>query len=87
MLASLLFNILLAAVIKVAYMRFKVDKDIMGTLVHLRRKTGSGGRGKATAGKPALTTYLWGMFYADDAGVVWQSPEQLRKMMGVIVVV
>ena len=30
---------------------------------------------------------LWGMLYADDAGVVSQSPEQLRKMMGVIVVV
>ena len=26
------------------------------------------------------------MLYADDAGVVLQSPEQLRKMMGVIVV-
>ena len=27
------------------------------------------------------------MLYADDAGVVSQSPEQLRKMMGVVVVV
>ena len=27
------------------------------------------------------------MLYADDGGVVSQSPEQLRKMMGVIVVV
>ena len=27
------------------------------------------------------------MLYADDAGVVWQSPKQLRKIMGVIVVV
>ena len=27
------------------------------------------------------------MLYADDAGVVLQSPEQLRKMMGMIVVV
>ena len=27
------------------------------------------------------------MLYADDAGVVLQSPEQLRKMMGVTVVV
>ena len=27
------------------------------------------------------------MLYADDAGVVSQSPEKLRKMMGVIVVV
>ena len=27
------------------------------------------------------------MLYTDDAGVVLQSPDQLRKMMGVIVVV
>ena len=27
------------------------------------------------------------MLYADDAGIVSQSPEQLRKMMGIIVVV
>ena len=32
-------------------------------------------------------TLLWGMLYADDAGVVSQSSEQLRKMMGVIMVV
>ena len=32
-------------------------------------------------------TPLWGMLYADDAGVVSQSSEQLRKVMGVIVVV
>ena len=30
---------------------------------------------------------LWGTLYVDNAGVVSQSPEQLRKMMGVIVVV
>ena len=30
---------------------------------------------------------LWGMLYADVAGVVSQSPEQLSKMIGVIVVV
>ena len=30
---------------------------------------------------------LWGMLYSDNAGVVSQSPEQLRKMMRVIVVV
>ena len=44
------------------------------------------GRGEATVGESALATPLWGMLYADDAGVVSQSPEQLRKMMGVIVV-
>ena len=52
-----------------------------------KRKGGRGGRGGATAGESALTTPLWGMLYADDAGVVPRSPEQLRKMMGVIVVV
>ena len=30
---------------------------------------------------------IWGMLYAGDAGVVSQSREQLRKMMGMIVVV
>ena len=46
-----------------------------------------GGQGEATVGESVLATLLWGMLYADDAGVVSQSPEQLRKMMGVIVVV
>ena len=55
----------------------------MDALVHLRK----GGRGEATAGESVLATLIWGMLYADDAGVVSQSPEQLRKMMGVIVVV
>ena len=32
-------------------------------------------------------TSLWGMFYTDHDRVVPQSPEQLRKMMGVIMVV
>ena len=48
---------------------------------------GDGGRGEATAGDSVFATPLWGMLYADDAGVVSQSPEQLRKMMEVIVVV
>ena len=48
---------------------------------------GARGRGEATAGEPVLSTLPWGMLYADDAGVVSQSPEQLRNMTGVIVVV
>ena len=86
-LAPILFNIFFAAVINVAYTHFKADKDIMYALVHLRKKKGAGGRGEATAGEPVLATLLWGMFYADDAGVVSQSPEHPRKMMGVLVVV
>ena len=37
-----------------------------------------------TSGKSVIAMPLWGMLYADDAGVVSRSPEQLRKMMGVI---
>ena len=86
-LAPLLFSILITAVINVASTRFKADKGIMDALEHLRKKRGAGGREEATAGESVLATPLWGMLYADDAGVVSQSPEQLRKMMGVIVVV
>ena len=87
MLAPVLFNILFAAVINVASTRFKADKGIMDALVHLTKKRGAGGRGEANAGESALATPLWSMPNADDAGVVSQSPEQLRKMMSVIVVV
>ena len=87
MLAPLLFNIFFAAVINLASTRFKADKGIMDALAHLRKKRGAGGRGEATVGESALATPLWGMFYAEDAGVVSQPPEQLRKMMAMIVVV
>ena len=54
-LAPLLFNIFVAAVINVASTRFKADKGIMDALVHLRMKRGAGGRGKATDGESVLT--------------------------------
>ena len=47
----------------------------MDALVHLMNKTGARGRGGAIGGKPVLEMSLYGMFYADDAGVVSQSPE------------
>ena len=80
-------NIFFAAVINVASMRFKADKGIMDALVHLRKKRRVGGWVEATAGESALAMPLWGMLNADDVGVVSHPPEQLRKMMGVIVVV
>ena len=86
-LAPILFNIFFTAIINVASTRFKAGKGIMDALVYLRKKRGAGGRGEATAGESVLATPLWGMVYADDAGVVSQSPEQLRKVMRVIVVV
>ena len=54
--APLLFNILFAAVINVAYTRFKADKDITEALMHLRKKKGAGGsnRRRASPGEVAL---------------------------------
>ena len=46
-----------------------------------------GRRGEATAGESVLAKPLCGMLNADDARIVSQSPEKLRKVMGVIVVV
>ena len=57
-LAPLLFNIFFATVVNVAYTRFKANKDMVYALVHLRRKTGAGGWGEATAGEPVLATLL-----------------------------
>ena len=86
-LAPLLFSIVFAVVINVASTHFKADKCIVDALVHLRKKRGAGGRGEATVGESVLATALWGMLYANDAGVVPHSPGQPRKMMGGVVVV
>ena len=86
-LAPFLFNIFFAAVINLTSTRFKAHKGIMDALVHLMKKRGAGEWGEATAGESVLATSLWGMPYADDAGVVSISPEQLRKMIGGIMVV
>ena len=78
-LAPLLFNIFFTVVISVASTRFMADKGIMDALVHLRKKSGAGRRREATVGESVLATPLWGILYADDAGVVSQSPEQLGR--------
>ena len=67
--------------------RFMAGKDIVDAFVHLRKKTGAGGRWGPNSGEPVLATSLLGMLYAHDAGVVLQLPEQSRKMMGVIMIV
>ena len=85
--APLPFKIFFVAVIDMVYKHFKADRDIMDVLVHLMKEKGAGGRREANAEEPVLATPLWGMLYADDAGIIAQSPEQLRKMMGVIVIV
>ena len=85
-LAPLLFNTFFAAVINVASTHFKADKGVMDSSVHLGKKRGAGG-GKQLPESQSFATPLGGMLYADDVGAVSQSPEQLRKMTGAIMVV
>ena len=59
-LAPLLFNMFLVALVNVAHTHFKVDKDIMDALIHLSKKERAGGRGEETAQKSILATLFWG---------------------------
>ena len=71
--------------------RFTADAVIMDSMVQLQRKeTGGETRGKARAGRvdgqrKEEAQTLWGMLYADDAGILARSPEGLEKIMVVIV--
>ena len=68
-----------------AYTRFKADQDVTDALMHLRKKRRAGpGGSNCRRNSPGD---VGGMCYADDAGVVSKSLKQLRKIMGVIVVV
>ena len=52
-LAPLLFNLIFTAVIDVNLTRFKACKDVIDSLVSLRKKTGERGRGIAKTGDPS----------------------------------
>ena len=56
---------------------------IMANLVHLEEDRVDG----QTEPMDRVRKAVWGMLYADDAGVVSKSPEGLTKMMKVIVTV
>ena len=94
-LAPLLFNMFFTAVLRVAETRFLSDAAFTDNMVQLQRKeegekkgtsrTGKvdGRRGTGTEGEEVQR--LWGMLYADDAGIVSRSSEGLERMMTVIV--
>ena len=80
-LSALLFNIFFAAATEVVLVRFSEDDTILKDLVYLEEEAGVG------AGTPLERARwaVWGMFYADDAGVVSRSQEGLASMMTTIV--
>ena len=86
-LSPLLFKIFFAAVIIVVLQRFAEDPLIVSDLVYLDdAPKGEDGRPRKEGTLEMVRRAVWGMLYADDAGVVSTSPRGLTRMMGVIVV-
>lgn len=91
----LLFNEFFAAAIHVVLVRFSEDEDIVRDLVHLevdglvRRGVGAIGMRMKGPEVPlaCVRRAVWGMLYADDAGIVPKSAEALAEMMTMIVTV
>ena len=81
-LSPLLFNIFFAAVIEVVLQRFSEDDTILENLVFLDE--GNGGGPDETL-LDRVRRAVWGMLYAEDAGIVSRSPAGLARMMTVIV--
>jgi hypothetical protein len=86
-LAPLLFNLFFTAVLTVAVERFKADDQVMEDLVEIKCRfdTDPSDNEKRKAKTLVLVRKLWGMLYADDAGVVSRSQASLAKMMEAIV--
>ena len=82
-LSPLLFNVFFAAVLHIVLLRFSENEGIMANLVHLEEDGVNG----ETEPMDRVRKAMWGMLYADDAGIVSKSPEGLTKMMTVIVTV
>ena len=83
---------LFTAVLRVAEKHFTADSVIMDSMVQLlRRREGRKRVGRARAGrddgqrKEEEAQTLWGILYADDAGTVSRSPEELENKLTVIV--
>ena len=76
----LLFNIF-AVVLTVSLKRFSEDTVILAELVHLKEPPTS------MRPEPAMDYVrraVWGMLCADDACIVWRSPQGLAKIMEII---
>ena len=80
-LSLLLFNIFFAAAIEVVLVRFSEDDTILKDLVYLEEEAGV----EAGTLLERARRAVWGMLYADDAGVVSRYREGLTRIMTTIV--
>ena len=84
--APLLFNIFFECY-KRGLHAFQGGQRHRGRFCTPEEEKGGGGAERSNCRRVSPRDAALGHAYADDAGVVSYSPEQLRKMMGVIVVV
>ena len=85
-LAPLLFNMFFMAVLRVAEKRFLADAAITDNIVQIQQKGKGEKKGTSCTGKVdgrrgkegEEVQRLWGMLYADDAGIVSRSSEGWR---------
>ena len=86
--SPLFFNIFFAAVIIIVILqRFAEDPLTVSDLVYLDdAPKGEDGRPREEGTLEKVRRAVWGMLYADDAGVVSTSPRGLTRRMEVIVV-
>ena len=84
-LSPLLFNVLFAAALHVLLVRFSQDEAIVRDLVQLS----DAGVVRTEKQEPlaCVRRAVWGMLYADDAGIVSKPAEGLAEMITVIVTV
>ena len=86
-LSPLLFNIFFTAVIIVVLQRFPEDPLVVSDLVYLDdAPKGEDSRPRKEGTLEMVRRAVWGMLYADDAGVVSTSSRGLTRMMDVMVV-
>ena len=71
-LSPLLFNIFFAAVAHAVLVRFSEDPDIVRDLVHLEEDLEENAAGVSSDPLACVRRAVWGMLYADDAGIVSQ---------------
>ena len=87
MLSPLLFNVFFAAVIIVVLPRLAEDPLIVSHLVYLNdAPKGEDGRPREEGTLEMVRRGVWGVLYADGAGVVSKLPHGLTRMMDVIVI-
>ena len=86
-LSPLLFNIFFGVVTHAVVVRFGVDPDIVRDYVHLEEDLDEDVVEVNSDPLACVRRAVWGMLYADDAGIVSKSAEGRANTMAVIVTV